>query len=47
MTMPTTHISTTPYWATSATFPTFAKVAQDVETDVAALPEPRRNRFVP
>src|SRR4030095_8558064 len=34
MTMPTTHISTKPYWATSATLPPFAKLAQDVETDV-------------
>ena len=35
--MPTTNISTTPYWATSATFPTFAKLAQDGETDVVIV----------
>ena len=35
--MPTTHISTTPYWATSATFPPFAKLAEDVETDVVIV----------
>jgi glycine/D-amino acid oxidase-like deaminating enzyme/nitrite reductase/ring-hydroxylating ferredoxin subunit len=37
MTMPTTHISTTPYWATSATFPPFAKLAEDVENDVVVV----------
>ncbi len=35
--MPTTHISTTPYWATSATCPPFAKLAEDVETDVVIV----------
>ena len=35
--MPTTNISTTPYWATSATFPQFAKLAEDVETDVVLV----------
>ena len=35
--MPTTNISTTPYWATSATFPQFAKLAEDVETDVVVV----------
>jgi glycine/D-amino acid oxidase-like deaminating enzyme/nitrite reductase/ring-hydroxylating ferredoxin subunit len=35
--MPTTHISTTPYWATSATFPPFAKLAEDAETDVVIV----------
>jgi len=37
MTMPTTHISTTPYWATSATFPPFAKLAEDAGTDVVIV----------
>jgi glycine/D-amino acid oxidase-like deaminating enzyme/nitrite reductase/ring-hydroxylating ferredoxin subunit len=37
MMMPTTHISTTPYWATSATFPPFAKLAEDAETDVVIV----------
>jgi glycine/D-amino acid oxidase-like deaminating enzyme/nitrite reductase/ring-hydroxylating ferredoxin subunit len=37
MTMPTTNISTTPYWATSATFPPFAKHAEDAETDVVIV----------
>jgi glycine/D-amino acid oxidase-like deaminating enzyme/nitrite reductase/ring-hydroxylating ferredoxin subunit len=35
--MPTTNISTTPYWATSATFPPFAKLAEDVEADVVIV----------
>ena len=35
--MATTHISTTPYWATSATFPQFAKLADDVVTDVLVI----------
>ena len=35
--MPTTNISTTPYWATSATFPQFAKLADDVVTNVAVV----------
>ena len=35
--MPTTNISTTPYWATSATFPPFAKLAGDVENDVVVV----------
>jgi glycine/D-amino acid oxidase-like deaminating enzyme len=35
--MPTTNISTTPYWATSATFPQFAKLADDAETDVVVV----------
>ena len=35
--MPTTNISTTPYWATSATFPPFAKLAEDVEADVVVV----------
>jgi hypothetical protein len=35
--MPTTHISTIPYWATSATFPRFAKLAEDVKTDVVVV----------
>jgi glycine/D-amino acid oxidase-like deaminating enzyme/nitrite reductase/ring-hydroxylating ferredoxin subunit len=37
MTMPTPNITTTPYWATSATFPQFAKLAEDVETDVVVV----------
>jgi hypothetical protein len=37
MTMPTTNISTTPCWATSATLPPFAKLAEDVETDVVIV----------
>jgi glycine/D-amino acid oxidase-like deaminating enzyme/nitrite reductase/ring-hydroxylating ferredoxin subunit len=37
MTMPTTDISTTPYWATTATFPQFAKLAEDMETDVVVV----------
>ena len=35
--MPTTNISTTPYWATSATFPPFAKLADDMVTDVVVV----------
>ena len=35
--MPTTNISTTPYWATSATFPQFAKLADDMVTDVVVV----------
>jgi heterodisulfide reductase subunit A-like polyferredoxin len=35
--MPTTNISTTPYWATSARFPPFAKLAEDVEADIVIV----------
>ncbi len=35
--MPTTKTSTTPYWAASATFPRFAKLAENVETDVVVV----------
>lgn len=35
--MPEANISTTPYWATSATFPQFAKLADDVSTDVVVV----------
>src|SRR3954470_13142755 len=28
---------TTPYWSTSASFPRFAKVSEDIETDVAVI----------
>ena len=28
---------TTPYWSTSASFPRFAKIAEDIETDVAVI----------
>lgn len=35
--MPTKSTSTTPYWATSATFPQFAKLTQDVVTDVVVV----------
>jgi len=31
------HSETTPYWATSATFPQFAKLTQDVVTDVVVV----------
>jgi glycine/D-amino acid oxidase-like deaminating enzyme/nitrite reductase/ring-hydroxylating ferredoxin subunit len=35
--MPTKSTRTTPYWATSATFPQFAKLAEDVVTDVVVV----------
>jgi ribulose 1,5-bisphosphate synthetase/thiazole synthase len=35
--LPTTNTSTTPYWATSATFPQFAKLAADVVTDIVVV----------
>ena len=35
--MPTTDSSTTPYWATSATFPQFAKLTDDVVADVVVI----------
>jgi glycine/D-amino acid oxidase-like deaminating enzyme/nitrite reductase/ring-hydroxylating ferredoxin subunit len=35
--MPTKSTNTTPYWATSATFPQFAKLAEDVATDVVVV----------
>ena len=37
MTMPAKPADTTPYWATSATFPQFAKLAEDVVTDVVVV----------
>jgi ribulose 1,5-bisphosphate synthetase/thiazole synthase len=30
-------IDTTPYWTTSATFPQFAKLAEDASTDVVVV----------
>ena len=35
--MPARNGDTTPYWATSATFPQFAKLAEDVVTDVVVV----------
>jgi glycine/D-amino acid oxidase-like deaminating enzyme/nitrite reductase/ring-hydroxylating ferredoxin subunit len=35
--MPTKSIDTTPYWATTATFPQFATLAEDVATDVVVV----------
>ena len=35
--MPTKSTITTPYWATSATFPQFAKLSEDVATDVVVV----------
>ena len=35
--MPAHHGGTTPYWATSATFPPFAKLAEDLVTDVVVV----------
>jgi len=35
--MPTTKTDTTPYWTTSATFPPFAKLAEDLVTDVVVV----------
>jgi glycine/D-amino acid oxidase-like deaminating enzyme/nitrite reductase/ring-hydroxylating ferredoxin subunit len=35
--MPTKSTNTTPYWATSATFPQFAKLAEDMATDVVVV----------
>jgi siroheme synthase (precorrin-2 oxidase/ferrochelatase) len=35
--MATKNSDTTPYWSTSATFPQFAKLAQDVVADVAVV----------
>src|SRR6187549_877124 len=35
--MPTKDTTTTPYWATSATFPQFAKLAEDVTADVVVI----------
>jgi hypothetical protein len=29
--------TTTPYWAASATFPQFAKLAEDLETEVVVV----------
>ncbi len=37
MTMPAQKSRTTPYWSTSATFPQFAKLAEDVEADVVVV----------
>ena len=37
--MPTKTISTTPYWATSATFPQFSPLAEDLATDVVGPAE--------
>ena len=35
--MPASNTGTTPYWATSATFPQFAKLGDDLETDVVVV----------
>src|ERR1700704_5538266 len=35
--MPANNEATTPYWSTSATFPQFAKLAEDVEADVVVV----------
>jgi glycine/D-amino acid oxidase-like deaminating enzyme/nitrite reductase/ring-hydroxylating ferredoxin subunit len=35
--MPVTNTTTTPYWAASATFPQFPKLAEDLVTDVAVV----------
>jgi ribulose 1,5-bisphosphate synthetase/thiazole synthase len=35
--MPAQNANTTPYWSTSATFPPFAKLAEDVEADVVVV----------
>jgi glycine/D-amino acid oxidase-like deaminating enzyme/nitrite reductase/ring-hydroxylating ferredoxin subunit len=35
--MPTKNSNTTPYWSTSATFPQFAKLAEDVVADVVVV----------
>src|ERR1044071_1433795 len=37
MTMSAKNTDTTPYWATSATFPQFAKLGEDVVTDAVVL----------
>jgi glycine/D-amino acid oxidase-like deaminating enzyme len=35
--MPAKPTNTTPYWATSSTFPQFAKLAEDLVTDVVVV----------
>ena len=35
--MPAKPTNTIPYWATSATFPRFAKLAEDLVTDVVVV----------
>ena len=35
--MPNAKIDTTPYWSTSATFPQFAKLADDAQADVVVV----------
>ena len=35
--MATNNLETTPYWSTSATFPQFAKLTEDVVADVAVV----------
>ena len=35
--MPAKPTNTTPYWATSATFPQFSKLAKDLVTDVVVV----------